>query len=71
MLVVLVLMEEEVEEEDSGQYRTDSPLLRSPPERGAQDILQWLWSRVQEARIGSSDCQMSLNTQEVGHGTLK
>lgn len=39
MLLVLVLMEEEVEEKDLGQYRTDSLLLRSPLEREAQDIL--------------------------------
>lgn len=40
MLVVLMLMEEEVEEEDMGQYRPDSQLLRSPLERGVQEVLQ-------------------------------
>lgn len=47
------LMVEEVEQEDVGQSRPDSPgqLLRSHLERAAQDILAQLPSRAQEARI--------------------
>ena len=71
-LVIMVLTEEEVEEEDLGlTHQGALPLLRSPLERGAQNILPELQSRLQEARIKKLLLPVPLNTQEDRDWTVE